>query len=76
MANWFDDWLLSLTAYDDGMARIDIQLPHHEPKELSIWTTKEHMKPLANFVDKALSELTGTKGKEISDGRNQPTSTG
>jgi hypothetical protein len=78
MANkrWFDDWELSLTAYDDGMARIDVQLPHHDTNHLSIWTTKDLMKPLANFIDKMLCELTGTKVTEvITDGSNPPPTT-
>lgn len=71
MAKWYEDWLLSVTGYDDGMARIDITLPHNDPAELSIWTTKEQMTPLANTLDKMLCELTGTK-KGIDNGRIEP----
>lgn len=65
---WYEDWELSIIGWENGTARIDILLPHSEIKQVSFHTTKEEMRPMANFIDKALSELTGTKGKKLVEG--------
>jgi hypothetical protein len=68
---WFDDWELSLTGWDNGLARIDVALPHNDVTVVQFWTTKETMQGQANLIDKLLSELTGTKGAKL-DGNNTP----
>jgi hypothetical protein len=70
---WYDDWKLSLTGWDDGSARIDVELPHNNPPLVRFATDKDHMQQQANIIDKLLSELTHTKvNKVITDGRNTP----
>jgi hypothetical protein len=73
---WYDDWKLSLTGWDDGSARIDVELPHNDPPVVSFGTDKRYMQQQANIIDKMLSELTGTKiTRVINDGSNPPPTT-
>ncbi len=74
---WYSNWELTVIGWDDGIARIDIILPHNNPSTVSIPTTKEQVQPIANVIDKMLSELTGTKVKKvIDDGSDQPPTDG
>lgn len=61
---WYDDWELAVTGWDDGTARIDVTLPHNNVKQVQFFGTKDTIQLQANILDKMLCELTGTTSEE------------